>query len=320
MLPKVSVHLASYQQRDLLVEALESALAQDYPNLEIVVGDDGSTDGTHEMLREYQARHPDKIRLVLSTENRGTTANWNQILPRCTGELVAWLDGDDVWLPGKISRQVAWFAEHPEAVLCYTNAEIFEHGTGRVQRLQHEPRRNPFREGGAEELMRSATFFVTSTVMVRRSAVPRAGCDVRLLFMSDWLFWVEVARNGRIGYVPEVLTRYRIHPNNITRRGDVMMRDQVQAIDIVRAQFPELAPHTRGVRAECLWYHGLRYLAQKDHEGARRLLRESFDEQFLTYNVKAAHRTAIYVLLKLGRLQDAVRLYEFTRRVGRGRG
>ncbi|HEX8429711.1 MAG TPA: glycosyltransferase, partial [Longimicrobium sp.] len=136
MLPKVSVHLPSYQQREYLREAIESVLAQDYAALEIVIGDDGSTDGTHEMLRDYERRYPGTFVLVLDTVNRGTTANWNRILPRCTGKYVAWLDGDDLWLPGKLHRQVAYMEAHPEVVLSYTNADVFDGATGTSIRLQ----------------------------------------------------------------------------------------------------------------------------------------------------------------------------------------
>ena len=309
MLPKVSVHLPSYRQREFLREAIESVLAQHYPRLEIVVGDDGSTDGTHEMLREYAARHAGLFKLALSTENRGTTANWNQILPLCTGEYVAWLDGDDLWLPGKLHKQVEWLEAHPEAVICYTNAAIFDSASGVVRRLQHEPRRNPFRTGGAEQLMLASSFFATSTVMARRSALPPHGADPRLPQISDWLFWVEVARNGTIGYVPEVLAKYRLHANNITKRGDAILADQLRSLEIVEERYPEYAELLRHARADTLWYHGLRYLALEQYAAADSSFRESFRQKFVTRNVPLPQKALIRLLLSTGRLADAVPLY-----------
>ena len=315
MWPKISVHLPSYQQREFLREAVESVLAQGYPSLEIVVGDDGSTDGTHEMLREYERRHPGLFVLVLATENRGTTANWNQILPRCTGEYVAWLDGDDIWLPGKLHQQVEYMQAHPEVALSYTNADIFDSGSGLTLRFQHEPRRNPFRQGGAEQMLRSATFFVTSTVMARRSAIPAWGADARLKFTSDWLLWLDTARNGKIGYIEPVLTRYRMHAHNITKRGDGMLAEQLEMLGIAEGRYPEYLELTPAVRAECLWYHGLRYLTQGEHERATVCFRRSFHERFLTINVKTTHKAIILLLMSVGRLGAAVPAYALSRRL-----
>lgn len=315
MLPKVSVHLPSYQQREYLREAIESVLAQDYSALEIVVGDDGSTDGTHEMVRDYDRRFPGLFVLALDTVNRGITANWNRILPLCTGKYVAWLDGDDLWLPGKLHRQVEYMETHPEVVLSYTNADVFNSATGASIRLQHEPRRNPFRAGGAEQLLRSATFFVTATVMARRSAFPASGADSRMSFVSDWLFWVDVAHHGKIGYLEEVLTRYRMHPGNNTKRGDLILAEQLMMLAIVEGRYPEYMELIPDVRAECLWYHGLRYLAEGDTGRARTCFRRSFHDRFRTFNVSTAHKSAILLLMGVGKLDAALPVLGMTQRV-----
>jgi glycosyltransferase involved in cell wall biosynthesis len=314
MPPRVSVHLPSYQQREFLRDAIESVLAQEYPALEIVVGDDGSADGTHEMLREYEARYPGLFVLALDSQNRGTTANWNRILPRCTGKYVAWLDGDDLWLPGKLHRQVAYMEANPALALSYTNAEVFESSTGRALRLQHGPRRNPFRAGGGAEMLRSATFFVTSTVVALRSALPEWGADERLPWISDWLLWVDITRNGEIGFVPEVFTRYRIHGSNITRRGDSILADQERALEIVEERYPDYAGRASGARAEMLWYHGLRYLATGEPARADEMFRRSFREQFRTHNVSTAQKLFIRALMTGGVLRAAVPAYTLSRR------
>lgn len=324
MLPKVSVHLPSYQQREFLREAIESVLVQDYPDFEIVVGDDGSTDGTHEMLREYDARYPGRFRLALATENRGTTANWNQILALCTGEFIAWLDGDDLMLPGRLRTQAEWLLAHPEAVICYGNEELFDHNTGRTTRLLHTPRHNRFRTSrGPTELLRSATFIGTSSVMGRRSALPEGGADSRIKFITDWLLWFEMAQHGDIGYVTDVVTRYRVHGNNITRRNDLILFDQILALGLAEAKYPQYIGKTRPMRAETLWGHALGCLRQERYERAEMLFRRSFAEAFRTYNVATPYKVFIWALIRLGKLDRAVPWYEKALRIkGRlaGRG
>jgi glycosyltransferase involved in cell wall biosynthesis len=303
MPPKVSVCIATYQQRELLREAVESVLAQDYPCFEIVVGDDGSTDGTHEMLHEYEQRHPGLFKLALSPCNTGITENCNRVLALATGEYLAWLGGDDLWLPGKLRQQVEWMTQHPEAAICYTGTEIFESDTGRRVRLQHG-RDNPFREGGVELLLDSVVAFCGSSVMGRRSALPEGGFDPRLNVVSDWMLWVQMARRGRVGYVEEILTRYRIHRGNVSRRADVLLREQMLAANLVEQEWPEYGPALARLRTELLWMHGLAAVKAGDLHRAEDLLRRSFAP-----GVRGARhfglpvRLAVYVALRLRALR-----------------
>ncbi len=100
-LPLVSVAVITYNQKEFLRECIESILAQDYPNLEIVIADDASSDGTQDMLRDYDVQFPDKFVLKLAGRNQGITANSNEAHFACTGKYIAWMGGDDLMLPGK---------------------------------------------------------------------------------------------------------------------------------------------------------------------------------------------------------------------------
>src|SRR3954452_23351532 len=105
--------MLTYQHAAFVRESLDSVLVQDYPNMEIVVGDDASTDGTQDILRDYAGRHPGVFKLLLSPVNRGITANSKSTLMACEGELIAHTSGDDVWLPGKLHKQVKWAGKTP---------------------------------------------------------------------------------------------------------------------------------------------------------------------------------------------------------------
>src|SRR5205085_10493128 len=124
--PLVSVAVVTYNQKDLLKECLESILAQDYSNFEVVVADDGSTDGSQEMARSYAEKSCAPFKLVFAEKNRGITANQNAALRGSSGKYISWIAGDDLMLPGKLSKQVAFLESNPEFVICYHDLDIFD--------------------------------------------------------------------------------------------------------------------------------------------------------------------------------------------------
>ena len=241
-LTKVSVHIITYNQKDFIGEAIDSALAQDYPDLEVVVADDASTDGTADIVADYARRYPDNVVALLNPSNVGITANSNVGLWACSGDLIAFMGGDDVLLPGKISAQVAWFAGRPRRVLCGHQVEVFYEDRSRPP----HPLVRCLRSGtGAAMLVRHLPFGATS-VMVRADRVPAHGFDEQLPVVSDQLMWVEIVReDGEYGYVDGTLARYRRHDANVTNNPLDNIRDIDRYLQIVGERFPSFAPAVR---------------------------------------------------------------------------
>lgn len=213
--PLVSVAIVAYQHHKFISECLNSVLEQDYEHLEIVVADDGSTDGTQEIIRDYDRRFPGKFVLRLSAKNQGITPNCNTAHFACSGKYIAWMAGDDLLLPGKISRQVAYMEAHPDCYINYHNVEIFNSGDGRILGYYNH-RRNKF-SGGVSLLIQHGSFNCACACMVRRDKTPAHGFDPDLPVASDWYYWIEILLNGgRIEYLDEVLGRYRRHESNVT--------------------------------------------------------------------------------------------------------
>lgn len=213
-LPLVSVAIVTYNQVAFLREAIDSVLAQDYLNLEIVVADDGSTDGTRELVLEYADAYPGRFVPALSPVNGGITPNQNRALQACTGKYIAWLAGDDLFLPGKISRQVAFMEANSDHAIVYHDLDVFESSTGESIRRFSELDRP--RIGDIRTLVRHGAFNGAVSNMVRRSASP-ASFDARIPVASDWLYFVDCLMDGgKIGYLPEILGRYRRHDRNVT--------------------------------------------------------------------------------------------------------
>jgi glycosyltransferase involved in cell wall biosynthesis len=233
--PKVSILIICYNQENYIVEAITSAVEQDYANLEVVVSDDASTDRSPHIIREFAERYPGRVVPVLNPVNLGITRNSNAGLRACTGDLIAFVDSDDILLPGKINAQVEWFSKEPLRVLCGHQLEVFyEDGSP-----SHLFTRGLIEGRGAEPLVRTIPFG-KSSMMVRADRIPPHQFDEALPVVSDLLMWVEVVRSdGLFGYVPGVLGRYRRHSSNVTN-DPLNNLDQVERyLTIVRERFPQ---------------------------------------------------------------------------------
>lgn len=214
--PRVSVLILTYNAEEFVRSSIDSVLAQDYKELQIVISDDCSSDRTCEILREYEARYPRTFKINLNQKNVGITANANIALALCTGEFVAFHAGDDLMLPAKLKKQVQYFDAHPECVLSYHNLEVFDSATDRPLGLYNNAR-NPARSGSVRELIRHGCFVGGNSAMVRRSSLPATGYNVLFPVASDWQLWIAATvGGGQIGYINEVLARYRRHANNTT--------------------------------------------------------------------------------------------------------
>ena len=240
--PKVSVIVPIYNQAGFIRETVESVLSQDHPNIELVLSDDGSTDGTSDVLREYAAVEPERVKLVASEENTGIAGAFNRALDAHTGDYVAWLGGDDVMLPGKLSRQVAAMEAHPEAIGCCHDAEVFDSESGRAYGRFTEVYngRRGVRDGGVELLLDPGYLMLPSTMMVRSAAVGDLRFDRRVRVSNDWLFDIELFQRGRIVGIDDVLARYRRHQSNATSQVSDTLEDALVVLAVADARYPQL--------------------------------------------------------------------------------
>ena len=264
----VTAIIPAYQQVHVIRETIASVQAQTYGNLQIVVTDDASTDGTPDVVADL-AREDPRIELVRAPVNGGITVNCNRGLAGAHGELAAWLGGDDLWLPSKIEKQVRVFASDPRVTLVGTDVEVFFDDGTPSQLARCEVMR---RGGTLEDFVRASRHIPTSSFMYRRSAMPDLVFDPRLRVVSDWLFNVECAARGRLGYVPEVLTRYRRWEGNVTAAGAdrAWLDDRLISTDILLEKHPELGAALMVARMNMLLRAGLRHLRENDFDTARR--------------------------------------------------
>ena len=182
--PLVSVIIPTYNRGWIIKEAIDSVLAQDFIDFELIVVDDGSTDNTSEILDSYS----DDI-TVLQQNNKGVSAARNRGLSKASGRFIAFLDSDDLWLPKKLSRQVEYFNFNPDAMICQTE-EIWIRNNMRVNPKKRH--KKPW--GMIFERSLALCLISPSAVMIRRSLFDKIGVfDETLPVCEDYDLWLRIS-------------------------------------------------------------------------------------------------------------------------------
>ena len=204
--------MITYNHERYVAQAVASALAQQTTfDLEIVIGDDCSTDATRAILTDFQQRYPDQIRLLLRDTNIGMHHNLVQTLQACRGEYIALLEGDDYWTaPHKLQKQVAFLDRHPECAICFHSAMVcYEDGSREPWK---HPSDRPKPISTLEDLI-DRNFVPACSVMFRNRLIDEFPPWFYTLKMGDWSLHILNAQHGHIGYIDEVMSVYRIHPS-----------------------------------------------------------------------------------------------------------
>jgi glycosyltransferase involved in cell wall biosynthesis len=239
MNPQVSVVVKSYNHADYVGETIRSILDQSFQDFEIVVTDDGSTDGTADVVRSFV---DPRIRLEVFEKNRGISAAMNATIARACGEFIAILNSDDFALPGRLQRQVDFLRENPDV------AGVF--GLPRTVDERGEPTENffdftmPF---SLPDLSRTTllrrfffhgNFLCAPTAMIRRAVYAKIGSyDPRLTNLQDLDMWVRLCTDHEIRILREELIAYRVRAGNRNMsapRRDSMLRTQFEWSQILR--------------------------------------------------------------------------------------
>jgi glycosyltransferase involved in cell wall biosynthesis len=204
----ISVVITTYNQADCLEAAVASALDQEGEEVEVVVSDDASTDAGPGVIRALEARHRGRLRGVFAERNRGVAANRNAGLAAARGEFLTWLDGDDVFLPGKLARERAALTARPEAGWAYSQVRVRDVETGAVADRYASPP-----EGAALARIAAMIGRAPRNPLVRAGAWKAVGpFDARMNLYEDFDLVLRLARHFPCAYCPEPGMEYRLHP------------------------------------------------------------------------------------------------------------
>jgi hypothetical protein len=218
VIPQISVIIPTYNRCDLVQQAIDSVLAQTYQDFELIVIDDGSTDGTGDILK---VRYGEKI-IYVRQENKGGPVARNLGLSIAKGKYIAFLDSDDLWTPEKLARQVPILESNPEVAVVACQAWIID---GKDQKLSEIPLGiNTLPSDFTVEnlLMFNRIPAGSSTCLVRRSVLDQVGGfsqDIR--FGAEWDLWLRIAQDAKLLIVPEPLDFYRKHRQTLSFFPDI---------------------------------------------------------------------------------------------------
>ena len=213
----VSVIVPVFNRQDYVVETIESIVNQTYKNIELIIINDGSTDDSEKVIRDFQTRYPDVINLI-NQKNQGQVKARNNGLKEARGEFIAFLDSDDVWLADKIEKQVSLFKD--EIGLVYSGVQYID-AQGAVigeERCDHSIR------GSVYEALLVKNRMTGGTVIVKSEALKKVGLfDEALKAAENWDLWLRITKLYKVDFVDEALLQYRKHDGNMSGNNTLML-------------------------------------------------------------------------------------------------
>ena len=212
----VSVMIITYNHERYIQAALDSILGQQvsFP-IEIVIGEDCSTDGTRAMLREYNTQYPNLIRLLLRKHNLGVSHNWESTMQECKGKYIALLEGDDYWTsPCKLQKQVDFLEAHSDYSMCFHNARVV-YENGQPPQASHPMTMHTQSEFTLDDVTRDWSI-ATAAVMFRRELMREVPAWVHESVVVDLPVFAMLASSGRVGYLPDEMSVYRVNIGGVT--------------------------------------------------------------------------------------------------------
>jgi glycosyltransferase involved in cell wall biosynthesis len=244
--PSVSVVLATYNYAQFLAESVGSVLDQTFEDLELIVVDDGSSDETVDVLKQFG--NDRRVRCIRQA-HRGPASAFNRGLAQARGRYVALQAADDAWLPKKLARQVAVLDREPHVGLVYTDTLVVD-ADGQLLRRHFENARFSPAVGWVLPQLLLSNFVPASSVLIRADALAQVGAhDERLEVCEDWDLWLRIAQHFTFAFVDEPLVRVRRHARNTHLHRLPMVRDSLFVLERFASAVEPSEALGRGLRA-----------------------------------------------------------------------
>jgi len=237
----VSIITPSYNQALYLEQTIQSVLGQAYPRIEYIVVDGASTDNSFEIIKKYN----DRLAYWISEKDSGQAEAINKGFARARGEILAWLNSDDYYLPDTVSAVVRCFEENPDVVMAYGDMLAVD-GDGQTINLLK------YKQLSLKDLL-CFQIIGQPSVFFRRSALEKTGLlDTSFHFMLDHHLWIRLAQQGTVMHVPQVWSAARYHAQAKNRaRAAEFGREAFRVLDWAKTQ-PDLVPALSGLERRAL--------------------------------------------------------------------
>jgi len=229
---KVSVLMPVYNAAKYLKKAIDSILSQNYKDWELIIINDGSTDNSAEIVNGYT---DERIRYLENPVNLGLIKTLNKGIDYCRGKYIARMDADDISLPDRLGRQVAFLDTHPDYLMCGTNAAVINDQDERIGKIRNFTDNNFLQI----HLLFSVPFVHPST-MIRREVLQNNKYNEQYRHVEDYELWCRIARQGKIANLKKELFEYRWHDTNVSvvhnktqeELKDKIILEQLKELDI----------------------------------------------------------------------------------------
>lgn len=279
----LSVTVITYNQENFIKKTLDSILSQKVNfSLEVVIGDDASTDTTPQIILEYHKKYPKIIRTVLRDTNLGHTANYIETTSQCRGKYISHLDGDDLMLPGKLQKQVDYLEAHP-------NCSIVHHPVYLIDindKVTGKTKISKATVGSINNIV-CANNIVNSSNMFRRSSLDQHFYAMRKdLLLHDWLAHIVKAQYGTICIIPEYLGSYRVYKQSVIRSTSFIKQCDatLHTMDYAKS-FKDVDIKSVNYGKSIIYFTMARHYFKKDfYKRAEYYLSKSCEHKFLSWD------------------------------------
>lgn len=268
-LPKVSVIIPTYNRADLLPRAIGSVLNQTFRDFELIVVDDGSTDNTKEVVKEFQKKD-ERVRYIWRENSSGAAKPKNEGIKNSKGDYIAILDSDDKWLPGKLQKQLELFenSSNPRVGFVSCHALVIDEKSGKKLEYKIPRYKNVLKNILTQDYMGSG-----SGMVYKKSVFDNAGLfDENLKTGQDWEIRIRLAQKYDFDFVPRPLFKYYIHSENISGLTNIKIKER--DLEYIFNKYKKYYEKNPKIYSAKLRYDGTRYiLAQQLKKGRKSFLR-----------------------------------------------
>jgi glycosyltransferase involved in cell wall biosynthesis len=232
--PLVSVCMSAYNHEIYIAQAIDSVLAQSYPNIEIVIVDDASSDRSSEIIRQYVQRCPQKIKAIFLSVNEGPCLAGNRAYAAARGDFIAFLGTDDRMLPQRIAEQVRFLLKNPDHVGVFSNIAVIDAVGKRVSTPNEMELLFNQRVSNFRRHLLSGNFLNAPSALLRRHDLLAVGGSSPLLrFVQDYDLWGKLLQRGELCKIDEVLTEYRVHGKNLSLSGSPSYAARCETVSVI---------------------------------------------------------------------------------------
>ena len=223
--PLVSVSVITYNSSETVIDTLESVKAQTYPNIELIISDDGSQDNTVELCQEWIKQNRERfvrVEMLTVEKNTGVAGNLNRAEAICRGEWVKGIAGDDILLPNCVQDCMDYVTEHSDTIYLFGRCKTFGTDEERCGQIDQMFDYTFFKQNKEEQLHRlimEGNCLPATTLFYHRERAATLGVnnDERIPFIEDWPKWINLLKEGvRFGFVDKVIVKYRVSETSLS--------------------------------------------------------------------------------------------------------